>query len=173
MQIHMQVTQRAIAKSGLMPAILLLVALLTGCARMHASTELTRAKDPAYSTLAFLHAAVFADALELRQRKLIEDAVVFELQRLGLSARSTIEVLPPTRDYTPDERVQALLAANIDAVIVISGESGISRTYVPITQTTTTTTGAVSVQGNTANYRTIERPPKPIIKAGTRSRSLG
>ncbi|MBC7795042.1 MAG: hypothetical protein H7Z43_15155 [Clostridia bacterium] len=143
---------------------------------MNASTDLTRVKDPAYANLAFRRAAVFAGDRNLRQRRLIEDAVVFELRRAGFSVRPSIEIVPPTRDYTPEERVQALLAANMDGVIVIADESGVASIYVPITETTTTTTGDVTVQGNTAQYRETARTDhqggytitKPWAKTTTR-----
>src|SRR4051812_37291676 len=85
-----------------------------GCAK----TRLTRVQDPDYTTHQFQPPAVFADASQLEQRKLIEDVVVTELSERGVAARASIELLPPTRDYTPEERVDALLAANVDAVIL-------------------------------------------------------
>jgi hypothetical protein len=148
---------RASAHRAWLQALVLVIAMPTGCARMNASTDLTRVKDPAYANLAFRRAAVFADAPSLQQRRLIEDAVVFELARAGFAVRPSIEILPPTRDYTPEERVQALLAAKMDGIIVVAGESGVTSVYVPVTETRTTTTGDVVVQGNTAQYRETAR----------------
>jgi hypothetical protein len=138
-------------------ASLLAVSVAAGCAGMTAGTDMTRTRDPAYRNLAFRHVAVFADVSDLRQRKLFENAVVSELQRQDIHARSSMEILPPTRDYTVDERVQTLVAAGADGVLVISGESGIESVYVPVTGTQTTTTGNVNVQGNMANYHETAR----------------
>ncbi len=134
-------------------ALVLFVLLLTGCAK----TSLTRVHDPDYQGIQFAHAAVFADASDLQQRKLFEDALVAELKARGVSARASIDLLPPTRDYTPQERAQALLNASVDAVIVVVGESGVERTYVPVTGSTTRTDGSVTVQNNTAYYRETAR----------------
>jgi|SRR5882724_6874329 len=86
-------------------SVLLALAMLpVGCAR----TQLTRVQDPEYVNAAhrFQRPAVFADAADLAQRKLIEDVVVSELSDRGVAARPSIELLPPTRDYTPEERVE-------------------------------------------------------------------
>src|SRR5262245_15252081 len=121
-------------------ALGVLLISLAGCSS--AGTDLTRSRDPSYVNIAFRHVAVFADARDLGQRRLIEEAVVAELRRVDIGARASIEVLPATRDYTPDERARALVAAGADGILIVSGESGIESEYVPVkaTETTKTTT---------------------------------
>jgi hypothetical protein len=132
-------------------ALLTVAFPLAGCVQTH----LTRVQDPDYRTKVhrFQHPAVFADAADLAQRKLIEDVMVSELSARRVAARASIELLPPTRDYAPRERSEALLAAGVDSVILISGESGVEQVYVPVSGSTTTTDGSMNFSGSTAYYR--------------------
>lgn len=65
-----------------------------------------------------------------------------------------MNLFPPTRDLTYQEKTDLLVQKNIDAYIIVEvGETGIEEVYIPKTGSSTKSEGTVSVHGNTATYR--------------------
>jgi hypothetical protein len=127
----------------------LFILLLAACA----TTHVTRVRDPEYVGRRFMEPAVYAATRELDVRQLFEDAMVSTLAKAGVRAHSTLELVPPTREYTPEERLGILERAGVDSLIVISGESGVDSVYIPVTGSTTTTVGSAQVSGNQVDFR--------------------
>ena len=124
--------------------------ILVGCA----STRLTAFTDPAFSGKSFTNPAVYANTADLEWRRSLEESVVAEMRKLGLPAVTTFELIPPTRDLNPEDRVRILLENKIDTLIVIEvRQSGVEEQYIPPTGATTTTSGTVSTYGNTGTYQ--------------------
>jgi hypothetical protein len=130
--------------------LLLFVAIVAiNCAR----TRATRVQDPGYMGRSFTAPAIFADITDLHNRQLVEEAMVTALARHGVRARAAVHLIPPTRDYTPEERLQILRGAGLDSLVVITAAWGTSRHYVPVTSSTTTTQGSMDIYRNQAIYR--------------------
>lgn len=132
--------------TGLMAVLI----VSTGCA----STRVTAFKDPEFAGRSFGKPAVYANTANLEWRQSLEDRLVAEMSKHGVIARATFQLIPPTRDQSPEERAQILLAHGIDALIVIEvGESGVKDQYIPPTGATTTTHGTVTTYGSIGTYR--------------------
>jgi hypothetical protein len=135
----------------------LLLLILAGVAVACARTRATRVQDPAYVGKSFTTPAIFADIADLQNRQLVEEAMVAELERHGVRARAAIHLIPPTRDYVPQERLQMLRGAGVDSLIVITAAWGSTRHYVPVTSSTTQTEGSMDIYGNHAAYQERSR----------------
>jgi hypothetical protein len=123
--------------------------LLAGCVR----TTVTAFRDPAFIGRTFSSPAIFADFSDVQQRVLFEQRLSAELARRGVVAKLTTQLSPPTREYEPGERWQALLDAGVDSLIVVSPtEMGTTTSYIPMTGSTTTTRGSVQLNDNSAHY---------------------
>lgn len=131
--------------------LFVIVALLTleGCA----STTITSFKDPQYKTTTFNRILVIANFSNLQRRWRVETQLVKEFQRIGVFAIEYLNLFPPTRDYTDEEKINQLVNNNIDSFIMIdAGESGVSQVYIPQIGSYTTKTGKVNIYGNAATY---------------------
>jgi hypothetical protein len=129
-----------------------LVALFALVATSCVRTKITSFKDPDYAGRMFSRPAVVADIGDLRQRQTFEASLGAELAKRGVPVWLSTQIIPPTREYSPEQRMQMLTSAGMDSLIVVSvsGE-GMVQQYVPPSGTTTTT-GAVQTQGNQAVY---------------------
>lgn len=133
--------------SGRVLRLLILVLLvLVGCG---ARTRLTSVRDPDFLEKSFSAPAVFVDTDSLEWREQLEAALVQHLSNKGVVALASNKVLPPTRNYAPEERLKVLRASGIDSLILISGETGVERVYIPVTSSTTHT--SVTVSGGVYN----------------------
>jgi hypothetical protein len=122
---------------------------LFGCA----STKMTSFKDPAFQSVSFKRILVVANTSDLEWRRKIEARMVQAFREVGVFAIEGVQLFPPTRELTDDEKVNILLQNNIDAYVSVSvGESGVKEVYVPPTGSTTKTEGKVRVSGNQADY---------------------
>lgn len=130
-------------------ALAVLSFVLSGCTK----TRLTKVHDPDYVGRTFATPVVVAETSDLRMRQLLEDALANELTHRGISVRTSLQLLPPTRDYTAEERLAVLRQAGVDSVIVVAGESGVTEVYVPVTGSTTNTSGTVQTYGNQATFQ--------------------
>ncbi len=135
------------------------VALLgfSGCA----STSMTSFTDPGYRTTTFTRILVVANLSDLQWRKRIESRLVDEFLWNGVFAMEGMNLFPPTRELTDQEKIDLLVQNKIDAYIVIGvRETGTQEVYIPETGSSTQTEGSVSVYGNTATYREKSRTTK-------------
>ncbi len=76
--------------------------------------------DPDYKTFKAQRLAVYADKVNLQTAQEIEDKCVWELKERAADAVSLLTILPPTREYTADDRSRLVKAAGVDAVLVIA-----------------------------------------------------
>lgn len=129
---------------------LLLILFLFGCA----STRMTSFKDPDYLDSKFERILVVANTNDLEDRQNLESGMVEEFTEIGVFALESFKLFPPTRDLSEEDKVDLLLANNIDGFITIDvGESGVNSVYVPQTGSTTKKEGRVNVYGNSATYK--------------------
>jgi hypothetical protein len=65
-----------------------------------------------------------------------------------------MNLFPPTRTLTDEQKIDLLLQNNIDSYIVVGvGETGTQQVYIPQTGSSTKTKGSVNVYGNTGTYQ--------------------
>lgn len=121
-----------------------------GCA----STSMTSFTDPSYRTTTFSRILVIANLSDLQWRQRIESRLVQEFRENGIFAMEGMNLFPPTRDLTDQEKIDLLVQNRIDSYIVVDvGETGTQQVYIPQTGSSTKTEGTVSIYGNTATYR--------------------
>lgn len=121
-----------------------------GCA----STSMTSFTDPAYRATNFSRVLVVVNLSDLQWRQRIESRMVEEFRDKGIFALEGMNLFPPTRDLTDEQKVDLLLQNGIDSYLVIGvGETGTQQVYIPQTGSSTKKEGNVSVYGNTATYR--------------------
>lgn len=132
-------------------SLLFVSILLIGCA----STKITTFTDPAYrSGSAFGRILVVAEISDLKWRQKMESRFVGEFGVRGIFAIEGINLFPPTRELSDQEKIDLLLENQIDAFVLIDvGDAGVKQVYIPETGSSTQTKGTVSVYGNTATYR--------------------
>lgn len=132
------------------PGAVFMLLCLAGCA----STQVAGFTDPDYSGRSFAHPAVVVGAVNLLRRQELEKAMVEKLQLLKIPAESTLDLCPPTRDLTPEERNAILTQHGVDALIVIVvDQEGVEKSYIPVYATTTESSGSVSTYGNATVYK--------------------
>ncbi len=76
--------------------------------------------DPDYKTFKAQRVAVYADKVNLQTAQEIENKCVWELKEKAADAVSLLTILPPTREFSKDDRDRLIRAAGIDTVLVIS-----------------------------------------------------
>jgi hypothetical protein len=108
-------------------------AILASCAP---TTRTTGASftDPAYQGQVFTSLIVEADRAGLQERQAIENATVQTLHQAGINARTSLEILPPTRNYNDAAVRQALSRTGAQGVIeIIPADKQIHQEYFPPT----------------------------------------
>ncbi|MBN1397199.1 MAG: hypothetical protein JXA06_04120 [Bacteroidetes bacterium] len=120
-----------------------------GCA----STNITSFIDPDYKTTNFTRVLIIANLSDLQWRQQIESRLVQEFRDNGIFALEGINLFPPTREFTEQEKIDLLIQNKIDSYILIDvGETGTEQVYIPQTGSSTKTEGSVSVHGKTTTY---------------------
>lgn len=111
---------------------LAIIAGLTGCAPMTRTTGASFT-DPAFVGQRFSSLVVEADRSGLAERQAIETGTVQALRESGVNASASLEVLPPTRNYSDAAVKQILRNSSAQGVIEIipSGKQVRERYYPP------------------------------------------
>ncbi|MDB5491319.1 MAG: hypothetical protein JWO78_1168 [Micavibrio sp.] len=108
-------------------------AVLAACAP---TTQTTGASftDPAYRGQRFASLVVEADKAGLQERQAIENGTAQALRKSGVNARTSLELLPPTREYSDSAVRQALGQTGAQGVIeIIPAAKQIRERYFPPT----------------------------------------
>jgi hypothetical protein len=123
---------------------------LAGCA----STSMTSFTDPSYRATSFSRILVVANISDLQSRQRLESRLVEEFRSQGIFAMEGMNLFPPTRTLTDEQKIDLLVQNNIDSYIVVGvGETGTQQVYIPQTGSSTKTKGSVNVYGNTGTYQ--------------------
>lgn len=64
--------------------------------------------------------AVFANVSDISLRKVFEEKTVKQLIQYGKNADSSINYIPPVKDYTDEEIKEKLISSNFDSVLIYS-----------------------------------------------------
>jgi hypothetical protein len=140
------------------------IGLLAGCA----STHITAFKDPDFVGRSFHRILVVAPFSDMEYRDTAEKNFVFWLSQFSIEAISSIQKMPPTRNYSDEDYNKILLKNNIEAVLVITlTDAFTSETYVP---GSSRTDANATLMGNYIQYssQTSQSPgyfiSKPRVK---------
>lgn len=126
--------------------ILLSIFLFWGCAW----TDIASVKDPDYNNSKFSKILVIAPFSDLEYRQKTEQKFQNEFAQNGIAILKSIDILPPTREFSQDEIFAQLTRYNIDGALIIAFKDyWTTETYVP---RSSSTTGRASVVGNTLYY---------------------
>jgi hypothetical protein len=115
--------------------------VVAGCA----STRIRSQVDPQVRGHAYRKVMVFVDFRDMDLRQDTERQFVAALASHGALAASSMDLLPPDREYSTEEETQILLDAGIDAVLVVTpaGAGWIPQRRI--------TPGRAPVMGNTVS----------------------
>jgi len=134
-------------KYFLVGLVLILAIFLSGCA----STTLSTISNPELSQLKFGKILVVAPFSDIGLRKQTEDAFIMKFNLSGMNAISSIQRIPPVRDYNQKELLKILEQDKIDGILVVGlKDYWTSQTYVP---KSSSSQGSASLYGNSLHYR--------------------
>jgi len=127
--------------------LMLIVIYLSGCA----STILNTIKNPELSEVKFRKLLIVAPFSDIGLRKQTENSFVAEFNSSGVSAISSIELIPPLKDYNEQELLKILEQNNIDGVLVVALQDyWTSQAYIP---KSSSSQGSASLYGNSLYYK--------------------
>jgi hypothetical protein len=126
-----------------------------GCA----TTNVTAFKDADFAAKQYHHVAAFVVGGTLEGRQDTELKLCAEIAPTACTPG--LSVLPPTRQYTPEESAKLISGSDSDAVLIVSIGSDNSQSAIIGYQTfataqasgTATTTGTVNTYGNVGTYQ--------------------
>jgi len=126
---------------------LIFAMFLVGCA----DTTLNTIKNPELSQIKFGKILVVAPFSDIGLRKQTEDAFIAKFNLSGMSAISSIQRIPPVRDYSEQELLNILEQDKIDGILVVGlKDYWTSQSYVP---KSSSSQGTASLYGNSLYYR--------------------
>ena len=102
-------------KTGKPILIILFLLLVTNCTR----TRVVSFTDPDAKGKLFNRIAVLADVADLSDQQTMETKIVETLHDKGVNALTSIELLPPTRDFTIEQENKIFKEHNIDALLIL------------------------------------------------------
>jgi hypothetical protein len=121
---------------------------------------MTSFKDPAYAAKpTFKSVVVLTAGMGLEEKMAVESSAGKVFGERGARAHRGMDVVPPTRQMSDEQFVDALLATRAETVLIISaGEKGTSSTYVPPTYHPGQVYGTVNTVGNYSYFNAYQTP---------------
>lgn len=92
--------------------------MLAGCAPQ-TTTRGTSFVDPAYRATVFTALVVEAETT-IQERDIIERSAVARLRVAGLTAQPSLDIFPPTREYSQTTKKQMLAKTGMQALLVVT-----------------------------------------------------
>ena len=130
---------------------LIFAMFLVGCA----DTTLSTIRNPELFQIKFGKILVVAPFSDIGLRKQTEDAFIAKFNLSGMSAISSIQRIPPVRDYSEQELLNILEQDKIDGILVVGlKDYWTSQSYVP---KSSTSQGTASLYGNSLYYRSYTK----------------
>lgn len=106
------------------------IVFLAGCAQQ-TSTRTTSFTDPAYHGVTFSSLAVEAEA-GLQEREIIERTAAAKLGNINIATQASLDILPPTRDYSQATRKRRMMDSGMQGLLVITpAKKEIIEDYIP------------------------------------------
>ncbi|MBA7540586.1 hypothetical protein ES705_32885 [subsurface metagenome] len=126
---------------------LIFTMFLVGCAK----TTLTTIRNPELFQIKFGKILVVAPFSDIGMRKQTEDAFIAKFNLSGVNAISSMQRIPPVKDYSEQELLRILEQDKIDGILVAGlKDYWTSQTYVP---KSSSSRGSASLYGNSLYYR--------------------
>jgi hypothetical protein len=134
-------------KYFLIIAFLIFAMFLVGCAK----TTLSTIKNPELYQIKFEKLLVVAPFSDIGLRKQTEDAFIAKFNLSGVNAISSMQRIPPVKDYSEQELLKILEQDKIDGILVVGlKDYWTSQTYIP---KSSSSRGSASLYGNSLYYR--------------------
>ena len=134
-------------KYFLIIAFLIFAMFLVGCAK----TTLTTIRNPELFQIKFGKILVVAPFSDIGMRKQTEDAFIAKFNLSGMDAISSMQRIPPVKDYSEQELLKILEQDKIDGILVAGlKDYWTSQTYVP---KSSSSRGSATLYGNSLYYR--------------------
>ncbi|RXG66011.1 hypothetical protein ES695_05115, partial [Candidatus Atribacteria bacterium 1244-E10-H5-B2] len=134
-------------KYFLIIAFLIFAMFLVGCAK----TTLTTIRNPELFQIKFGKILVVAPFSDIDLRKQTEEAFIAKFNLSGVNAISSMQRIPPVKDYSEQELLKILEQDKIDGILVAGlKDYWTSQTYVP---KSSSSRGSASLYGNSLYYR--------------------
>ena len=97
-----------------------------------ARTEITSFTDPAFRERRLTNVMVLASLADIALRTEAERAFVEQLNKSGISALPSIDVIPPTRNYTAEEINRVVTDNGIcDVMVIVLTDTAEKKTFIP------------------------------------------
>ena len=126
---------------------LIFAMFLVGCA----DTTLSTIRNPELSQIKFGKILVVAPFSDIGLRKQTENNFIAKFNLSGMNAISSIQIIPPVKDYNEQELLNILEQNKIDGILVVGlKDYWTSQTYVP---KSSSSQGTASSYGNSLYYR--------------------
>jgi hypothetical protein len=126
---------------------LIFAMFLAGCAK----TTLTTIRNPELSQIKFGKLLVVAPFSDIGLRKQTEDAFIAKFNLSDMNAISSIQRIPPVKDYNEQELLEILEQDEIDGILVVGlKDYWTSQSYVP---KSSSSRGSASLYGNSLHYQ--------------------
>lgn len=133
-------------------ALASIMMLAAGCL----PTKVVSLKDPMYNNMTFKRILVIADLQRIEEMKGLEDEIVYEMYSGGTYAVENYKLLPPIREYTSEERSNALKKYNFDGYLLVTPQGfQTTKVYVPDVERRKVTTIRDSVSVSRETSRTV------------------
>ena len=127
--------------------VLIFAMVLIGCA----DTTLSTIRNPELSQIKFGKLLVVAPFSDIGLRKQTEDAFIAKFNLSGMNAISSIQRIPPVKDYNKQELLKILEQDKIDGILVVGlKDYWTSQSYVP---KSSSSRGSASLYGNSLHYQ--------------------
>jgi hypothetical protein len=152
---------------------LLLCFAAAGCAyrQFDGIPAITSFKDPAYAGAEFKRIAIIADLSDLEWRKRLESRMTESFKEWGIMAVESNMLIPPTRQWSPEERLNVLAKNGVDGYLSVTVDTtDVTETYIPATYTTTTTREKPDKGKSEETAVTKQQGGYTVTKASTRYR---
>lgn len=127
--------------------LVLITFYLSGCA----GTTLNTIKNPNLSQEEFRKLLVVAPFSDIGLRKQTENAFIAQFNLSDVNAISSLELIPPVKDYNEQELLNILEQNNIDGVLVVGLQDyWTSQVYIP---ESSSSKGSASLYGKSLYYQ--------------------
>lgn len=136
---------------------LLCLLILTACGPI---THLNGIVDPNYKGRFQTKKVVIGGVgMSISEQKELEDTFEKSLVKYNVQILRGLELFPPTRKYSYDEKEKIITNKGADALLIVSVDNrAISQTYIPPTYHPGTSTSTISGFGNFATIKTETTP---------------
>ncbi|HBY57394.1 MAG TPA: hypothetical protein DEG96_05980 [Candidatus Atribacteria bacterium] len=127
--------------------ILIITLWLIGCAK----TKLDTVKNPELSHIKFEKILIVAPFTDIGLRRQTENVFVSKFASADMTAVSSLELIPPIKEYTDQELLNILDQNRIDGILTVAlKDFWTTKSYVP---RSSSTHGSASLYGNSLYYR--------------------